>query len=54
MGHPRRMFRHNEVALVTNRMARGLPLVPTIYINLLIFGVLARAKFKYPQIIVCA
>lgn len=48
------MFRHGEVALVTNRMARGLPLVPTVYINLLIFGILARAKFKHPRITVCA
>jgi len=54
MGNPRRMFRQGDAAFVTNRLAEGLPFVPTLYINVLLFGILARACFKHPNIIICA
>lgn len=54
MSHPRRMFIHNKPYLVTNRVAEGLPFVANRVINLIIYGILARAKFKYPSVKICA
>jgi len=54
MGHPRRMFVHQGVYFVTNRVAEGLPFVPNEFINLLLWGILARAQEKYPSIVIAA
>lgn len=54
MPAPRRMYVNNQVYFVTNRTAEGLPFVACLYINLLIYGVLARAQRMYPDITVCA
>lgn len=53
MGHQRRIFPTNHVFFVTNRLAEGLPFVANLYINLMLFGILARARFKNPQITIC-
>ncbi len=47
------MFEHRRVYFITNRLAKGLPFVPCLYINLLIFGVLAKAREMYPDVVVC-
>ncbi len=54
MGHPRRMFLNNRAYFITNRVAKGLPFVACLYINLLLLGILARAKFLHPSITICA
>ena len=53
MGHPRRYFENNCVYFLTNRLARGLPLVPCEYINKVIYGIMAKASEKYPDITIC-
>ena len=52
MGHPRRYYPANTAYLVTNRTAEGLPFVTCLYINLMLFGILARAAFRSPSVIV--
>jgi hypothetical protein len=54
MGHPRRYYKHGDICLVTNRLAEGLPLVPNVFINCLIYGALARAASLNPGIVICA
>lgn len=54
MGKPRRYFPTNTPYFVTNRLAEGLPFVANLYINLMLFGILARASYKYPGINICA
>ena len=53
MGHPRRYFVTGTPYFVTNRVAEGLPFVATLYINLFLFGILARACFLYRTITLC-
>lgn len=53
MGHPRRYFENNCVYFLTNRLARGLPFVPSEYINNILRGILAKANTKYPNISIC-
>ncbi len=53
MSSPTRMVENRRVYFVTNRLAEGLPFVPCLYINLLILGVLARAREMYPDIVIC-
>lgn len=53
MGHPRRYFENKCVYFLTNRLARGLPLVPCGYINKVIQGVMAKASESYPSITIC-
>ena len=48
------MFAHKTVYFVTNRLAEGLPFVPNTYLNLILFGVLARASQQFPDIRICA
>jgi hypothetical protein len=54
MGHPRRYYKHGDTCLVTNRLAEGLPFVPNIFINCLLYGALARAASLNPGIVICA
>ena len=54
MGKMRRMFARNTPYLITNRLAEGLPLVPNTFMNLILYGVLARASQQFPDIIICA
>ena len=53
MGHPRRYFENKSVYFLTNRLARGLPLVPCDYINGVITGVMAKASESFPDITIC-
>ena len=53
MGHPRRYFENNSVYFITNRLARGLPLVPCKYINNILLGIMAKASEAYPSIKIC-
>jgi hypothetical protein len=53
MGANRRYFPSNTPYLITNRLAEGLPFVANLYINLMLFGIIARASFKHPGIIIC-
>lgn len=50
MGNQRRLFEHNALYMVSNRIAEGLPLVANEFFNLLIYGVLARAHEAVPDI----
>lgn len=54
MPKSRRYFPSNTPYFITNRVAEGLPFVPNEYINLMLFGVLARATFKHPGITLCS
>ena len=54
MGNPRRHYRHNDLCLVTNRLAEGLPFVPNAYMNAILYGALARASARNPGIVICA
>ena len=54
MGHPRRWYPAGTTYLITNRTAEGLPFVACLYINLMLFGILARAAFRSPSIKICA
>jgi hypothetical protein len=49
----RRYFPSRKPYLVTNRTAEGLPFVANLYINLMLYGIIARARFKHPEITVC-
>jgi len=46
----RRSFPSNTAYFITNRVSEGHPFVPSRYINLMFYGVLARAAFKHPGI----
>ena len=50
MGHPRRYYENNSVYFITNRLARGLPLVPCKYVNNILLGIMAKASESYPGI----
>jgi REP element-mobilizing transposase RayT len=52
MPENRKYYPHNAVLLVTSRTEEGLPIVPTLIMNFLIWGILARARSMY-QIKVC-
>ncbi len=54
MPRPRRQFKYNGVYFVSNRTSYGLPFVANLYLNLLLFGVLARAMWRCPGVVVCA
>jgi REP element-mobilizing transposase RayT len=54
MPRHRRLYQYNGVYFVTNRTSHGLPLVANLYFNMLLLGILARAMFLYPGILVCA
>jgi hypothetical protein len=54
MGHPRRYFPAGTPYFITNRLSEGLPFVANLYINLMLFGILARACFRFRAITVCA
>ena len=54
MPKSRRYFPSNTAYFITNRVAEGLPFVPNRYINLMLYGVLARAAFKHPGITLCS
>lgn len=54
MGHQRRYYKHGETYFVTNRLAEGLPFVPNVYMNSLLYGALARAASLNPGIVICA
>lgn len=48
-----RKFEKDRVYLITNRVAEGLPFVPTLLINLFIYGIIARAISLHPYVRVC-
>ena len=48
----RKYFRHNDCILATSRTEEGLPFVASLVMNLLIWGILAKARSMY-QIKVC-
>ena len=54
MGHQRRYYKHNNLCLITNRLASGLPFVPNFFINAILYGALARASGRNPGIGICA
>jgi REP element-mobilizing transposase RayT/disulfide oxidoreductase YuzD len=47
MPENRKYYPHNAVLLVTSRTEEGLPIVPTLIMNFLIWGILARARTMY-------
>jgi REP element-mobilizing transposase RayT len=47
MPENRKYFPHNAVLLVTSRTQEGLPMVPTLIMNFIIWGILARARSMY-------
>ena len=54
MPSPRRAFMNNTAVFVTTRIEEGLPLVPTGFMNMIIWSVLAKAQALYPDVAVCA
>ena len=54
MGHPRRKYKNRKAYLISNRLAHGLPFVPNIYINALLYGALARASSRNRGVVLCA
>ncbi len=48
-----RKYEKDRVYLITNRVAEGLPFVPTILINLFIYGIIARAISLHPNVRLC-
>ena len=48
-----RKYEKDRVYLITNRVAEGLPFVPTILINLFIYGIIARAICLHPNVKAC-
>lgn len=48
-----RMYEKGRVYLVTNRIVEGLPLVPSVLINIFSYGILARAQMKYGGVKLC-
>ena len=52
MPENRKYYVNNSVHLITARTEEGLPIVPSLFLNLLIWGILARAKKLY-RIKVC-
>jgi REP element-mobilizing transposase RayT len=48
-----RMFQKDRVYFISNRTTEGLPFVPTILINIFIFGIIARAISLHPHVKVC-
>ena len=53
MSPPRIYYPTNTALFVSTRTEEGLPLVPTKYMNMLIWNVLAQAQFHYPLVSVC-
>jgi hypothetical protein len=52
MSNPRRHFEHNCAYFLTNRLARGLPLVSCDYINNILLGGMAKACEDYPNVVI--
>jgi len=48
-----RKFEKDRVYFISNRVSEGLPFVPTILINLFIYGIIARAISLHPNVKVC-
>lgn len=53
MSNQNRYFPHGAAIFVGNRLCEGLPFVPNEYINLVLYGILARASELYPRITSC-
>ena len=54
MSRKRRFYPSKSVYFVTNRTSYGLPFVANLYITVMLFGVIARARHLYPQVKVCS
>ncbi len=54
MPSPRKYFINNTAIFVSTRTEEGLPLVPTNFMNALIWSVLVRAQSAYPRVKVCS
>lgn len=52
MPRNRKLFIHNTVVLLTARTEEGLPFWPSLYMNFILWGILARARNLY-QVRVC-
>jgi REP element-mobilizing transposase RayT len=47
MPSPRKIFIHNSVVMITSRTEEGLPLVPTAFMNEIVWSALAAAQSRY-------
>ena len=54
MPSPRKYFVNNSAVFVSTRTEEGLPFVPTEFMNLIIWGILAKAQSLYPRVTVCS
>ena len=54
MPSPRRVYVNNTAIFVTTRTEEGLPLVPTNFMNMIIWSALAKAQALYTDVAVCA
>ena len=48
-----RRYEKDRVYFISNRTAEGLPFVPTMLINMFIYGIIARAMFFQPHVRIC-
>ena len=53
MPSPRRVFINNSAVFVTTRTEEGLPLVPTDFMNMIIWSALAKGQALHPDVAVC-